>query len=67
MTNVVKVYPKQEQLEKIANELTDSLIHIDYMLVNSHDSVTDQSALKALRKELVNKIDRIKNLYESKT
>jgi hypothetical protein len=62
---VVKVYPKQEHLEKIVNELTDSLIHIDYMLANAHDCFTDQSSLRALRKELVDKIARIKSLYES--
>ncbi len=63
---VVKVYPKQEQLESIVKELNDSLIHIDYLFANENLSFIDRSSLSELRKELVGKIDRIKSLYESK-
>ncbi|WP_298064010.1 hypothetical protein [uncultured Acinetobacter sp.] len=67
VNNVVKVYPKQDQLEKIVNELTDSLIHIDYLFANEEISSIDRSSLSELRKELVGKIDRIRSLYESNT
>jgi len=62
----VKVYPKQEQLEKIVQGLNKSLVHLQYLLANYHDSFIDQSSLRALQAEIQAEIDNIKSLYESK-
>lgn len=61
----VKVYPKQEQLEKIAQGLNKSLVHVQYLLANHHDSFIDQSSLRALQAEIQAEIDSLKRLYES--
>jgi hypothetical protein len=66
MGNVVKVYPKQEQLEKIAQGLDKSLVHIQYLLANHHESFTDRSSLSALQADIQAEIDNLKSLYESK-
>ncbi|WP_119054942.1 hypothetical protein [Acinetobacter colistiniresistens] len=65
--NVVKVYPKQDQLEIIVKDLNESLIHIDYLFANENLSFVDRSSLSALRKELAKQIDKIRSLYESNT
>ena len=62
----VKVYLKQEQLEKIVQGLNKSLVHVQYLLANHHDSFIDQSSLRALQAEIQAETDNLKSLYESK-
>jgi flagellin-like hook-associated protein FlgL len=61
----VNVYPKAEQLEKIVQGLNKSLVHIQYLLANYHDSFIDQSSLRALQAEIQAQIDELKSLYDS--
>lgn len=65
MANVVKVYPKQEQLEEVVQGFNKCLQHTEYLLVHSNHFI-ESSTLRALQNDLLENIDKLKNLYETK-
>lgn len=64
MGNVVKVYPKQEQLTEIHNDITDIIVtDVAYLLANNN---FEHSTLKMIRTKLLQVQQKIEKLYESK-
>jgi hypothetical protein len=63
---VVRVYPKQEQLEEVFQGFNKCLQHTEYLLANHHQSFIDRSSLRGLQNDLLENIDKLKNLYETK-
>ncbi|ENX15451.1 hypothetical protein F895_01997 [Acinetobacter sp. CIP 64.2] len=63
---VVKVYPKQEQLEDIVQGFNKALVHVQYLLANHHESFIDKSSLRALQNDLQVQIHKLEKLYKTK-
>lgn len=61
----VKIYLKQEQLEEVIQGFNKCLQHTDYLLANNNHSIAS-SSLRALQNDLLENIDKLKNILETK-
>ena len=63
-TRVIKVYPKVEELQKIANTL--SAIQNDLMTYRYRDQASRDYLVSTCAVEISNQVDKLKSVYESK-
>lgn len=62
---IANIYPKQEQLEEVVHGFNKCLQHTEYLLANNNHFIAS-SSLRALQNDLLENIDKLKNLYETK-
>ncbi len=63
---VVNVYPKAEQLDEVVQGLNKCLTHTEYLLVNCTHEFPDRDSLRALQNDLLESINKLKKLTDTK-